>query len=158
MVCKTEFHCPPLFFIQSLFVCLLSWSRPFAMAENSLVDSGLKGMSCSTPVNPFKARNPFTSESASSVDSSMHVESPGRRFQSSGPFAWPLDPSVHGSSASHRFHSKNSPWMRMFSLSLLTTAVNIGYDHGERCFSSVLCLVNLLVCTIFEIFALLFSP
>ena len=107
MVCKTEFHCPPLFFIQSLFVCLLSWSRPFAMAENSLVDSGFKGMSCSTPVNPFKAGNPFTSESVSSVDSSMHVESPGRRFQSAGPFASPLDPSVHGSSASHRFHSKN---------------------------------------------------
>ena len=101
MVCVTEFHRPPLFFIQSLFVCLLSWSRPFAMAENSLVDSGFKGMSCSTPANPFKAGNPFTSESVSSVDSSMHVESPGRRFQSAGPFASPLDPSVHGSSASH---------------------------------------------------------
>ena len=82
MVCVTEFHRPPLFFIQSLFVCLLSWSRPFAMAENSLVDSGFKGMSCSTPANPFKAGNPFKSESVSSVDSPMHVESPGRRFQS----------------------------------------------------------------------------
>ena len=88
MVCVTEFHCPPLFFIQSLFVCLLSWSRPFAMAENSLVDSGFKGMSCSTPVNPFKAGNPFTSESVLSVDSSIHVESPGRRFQSAGPFQY----------------------------------------------------------------------
>ena len=80
MVCVTEFHRPPLFFIQSLFVCLLSWFRSFAMAENSLVDSGFKGVSCSTPANPFKAGNPFTSESFSSVDSSMHVESPGRRF------------------------------------------------------------------------------
>ena len=98
MVCVTEFHRPPLFFIRSLFVCLLSWSRPFAMAENSLVDSGFKGMSCSTPVNPFKAGNPFTSESVSSVDSSMHVEGSGQRFQSAGPFASPLDPSIHGSS------------------------------------------------------------
>ena len=94
MVCVTEFHRPPLFFIQSLFVCLLSWSRPFAMGENSLVDSGFKGTSCSTPANPFKAGNPFTSESVSSVDLSMHVESPGRRFQPAGPFASPLDPSV----------------------------------------------------------------
>jgi len=72
------------------------------------VDSGFKGMSCSTPVNPFKVGNPFTSESVSSaVDSSMHVEGPGWRFQSAGPFESPLDPSVHGSSASHRFHPKN---------------------------------------------------
>ena len=77
------------------------------MAENSLVDSGFKGMSCSTPANPFKAGNPFTSESVSSVDSSMHVESPGRRFLSASLFASPLDPSVHDSSASHRFRSKN---------------------------------------------------
>ena len=77
------------------------------MAENSLVDSGFKGMSCSTPANPFKAGNPFKSESVSSVDSPMHVESPGRRFQSAGPFASPLGPSVHDSSGSHRFRSKN---------------------------------------------------
>ncbi|CAH3027943.1 unnamed protein product [Porites evermanni] len=50
-------------------------------------------MSCSTPANPFKAENPFTSKSASSVDSSMHVESPGRRFLSASLFASPLDPS-----------------------------------------------------------------
>ena len=37
----------------------------------------------------------------------MHVEGPGRRFQSAGSFASPLDPSVHGSSASHQFHSKD---------------------------------------------------
>ena len=101
MICVTASHRPPLFFIQSLFVCLLSWSRPFAMAENSLVDSGFKRMSCSTSANPFKAGNPFKSESVSSVDSPMHVESPGRRFQSAGPFASPLGPSVHDSSGSH---------------------------------------------------------
>ena len=37
----------------------------------------------------------------------MHVEGPGRRFQSAGSFASPLDPSVHGSSASHQSHSKD---------------------------------------------------
>ena len=38
----------------------------------------------------------------------MDVEGPGLRFQSASPFASPpLDSSVHGSSASHRFHSKN---------------------------------------------------
>ena len=76
------------------------------MAENSLVDSGFKGMSCSMPVNSFKAGN-HLHQSVSSVDSSMHVKGPGWRFQSAGPFASPLDPSVHGSSASHQFHSKN---------------------------------------------------
>ena len=57
VVCVTEFHRPPLFFFQSLFVYWLSWFRPFAMAENLLVDSGFKGMSCSKPVNPFKVGN-----------------------------------------------------------------------------------------------------
>ena len=60
MVCVTAFHRPPLFFIQSLSVCLLSRFYPFAMAQNVLVDSGFKGMS-STPVNPPKAENPFKS-------------------------------------------------------------------------------------------------
>ena len=35
-----------------------------AMAVNSLVEAAeFKGMSCSTPVNPFKPGNPFTKES-----------------------------------------------------------------------------------------------
>ncbi|CAH3147049.1 unnamed protein product [Pocillopora meandrina] len=54
------------------------------MAENSIVDSGVKGMSCSTPVNPFKPTNPFTPASDSSVN---YFGSPSRRFHSPNPFA-----------------------------------------------------------------------
>ena len=61
------------------------------------MNSKLKGMSCSTPVNPFKRGNPFTPESDSSVDSSVNV--PIKK-----PVASPLDPSVNIGSASHRFH------------------------------------------------------
>ena len=102
MVCVTEFHRSPLFCIQSLFVCLLLWFQPFSMAENVLVDSG---MSCSTPVNPFKAGNPFTPESVSSVYLSKNVEGPGRRFQIVNGFSSPLNLSTN--SVGHRSDSTN---------------------------------------------------
>ena len=56
-------------------------------------------------------------------------------------------------------NSKNSPWMRKFSLSLLTNAVNSGYDQGERCLSPMF--FALLTCWYVQfskIFAFLFSP
>ena len=68
MVCVTKFRRLVWFRVEILTVCLLAWSRPFAMAENSIVDSGVKGMSCSMPVNPFKPTNPFTPASDSSVN------------------------------------------------------------------------------------------
>ena len=43
------------------------------MAENSLMDSGFKGMSFSTPVNPCKLGNPLTPESVSSVDAAVNI-------------------------------------------------------------------------------------
>ena len=61
------------------------------MAEKSIVhvDSGFKGMSCSTPVNLFKPRNPLTPAS----DSSLHwvpeeCFSQGRRELSAIPNQW----------------------------------------------------------------------
>ncbi|XP_078367182.1 uncharacterized protein LOC144651166 [Oculina patagonica] len=57
------------------------------MAENSIVDSGVKGMSCSTPVNPFKSGNPFTPTSDLSLDRSVNLESSSRRVHSANPFA-----------------------------------------------------------------------
>ena len=82
MVCVTEFRRLVWFRVEILIVCLLAWSRPFAMAENSIVDSGVKGMSCSTPVNPFKPTKPFTPASDSSVN---YFGSPSRRFHSANP-------------------------------------------------------------------------
>ena len=102
MVCVTEFHRSPLFCIQSLFACLLLWFQPFSMTENVLVDSG---MSCSTPINPFKAGNPFTPESVSSAYLSTNVEGPGRRFQIVDGFSSPLNLST--SSVGHRSDSTN---------------------------------------------------
>lgn len=61
MVRAFEFQCFSLFSVKSLLICLLSWFRLSAMAENSPVESGFKGMTCSTPVNPFKLGKPFTS-------------------------------------------------------------------------------------------------
>ena len=61
MVSAFEFQSFSLFSVKSLLICLPSWFRLSAMAENSPVESGLKGMTCSTPVNPFKQRKPFTS-------------------------------------------------------------------------------------------------
>ena len=60
-----------------------------AMAENSLVEAAeFKGMSCSTPVNPFKPGNPFTPESYSSLDpQENYLGSLSRRFHSTNPFA-----------------------------------------------------------------------
>ena len=84
MVCVTKFRRLVWFRVEILTVCLLAWSRPFAMAENSIVDSGVKGMSCSMPVNPFKPTNPFTPASDSSVN---YFGSPSRRFHSANPFA-----------------------------------------------------------------------
>ena len=70
------------------------------------MDSGFKGMSCLTSVNSLKLGNWFTVESVSSVDSSVNMESPSRRFQSANLFASRLDPSVNITSASrHLFHS-----------------------------------------------------
>ena len=69
------------------------------------MDSGFKGMSCLTSVNSLKPGNWFTVESVSSVDSSVNMESPSRRFQSANLFASWLDPSVNITSASHLFHS-----------------------------------------------------
>ena len=83
MVCVTKFRRLVWFRVEILTVCLLAWSRPFAMAENSIVDSGVKGMSCSMPVNPFKPTNPFTPASDSSVN---YFGSPSRRFHSENPF------------------------------------------------------------------------
>ena len=51
------------------------------MAESS-VDSGFKGMSSSTPANPFKPGNPFTPVTDSPLDLSQR-----RRFHSANPFA-----------------------------------------------------------------------
>ena len=61
MVSAFEFQCFSLFSVKSLLICLLSWFRLSAMAENSPVESGFKGMTCSTPVNPFKLGKLFTS-------------------------------------------------------------------------------------------------
>ena len=61
MVSTFEFQCFSLFSVKSLLICLPSWFRLSAMAENSPVESGFKGMTCSTPVNPFKQGKPFTS-------------------------------------------------------------------------------------------------
>ena len=69
------------------------------------MDSGFKGMSHLTTVNSLKPGNWFTVESVSSVDSSVNMESPSRRFQSANLFASRLDPSVNITSASHLFHS-----------------------------------------------------
>ena len=77
MVCVTKFRRLVWFRVEILTVCLLAWSRPFAMAENSIVDSGVKGMSCSTPVNPL------TPASDSSVN---YFGSPSPRFHSENPF------------------------------------------------------------------------
>ena len=60
---------------------------PICFGGNSLVDSGFKGMSCLMLVNPLTPGNRFTMESASSVDSSLSVESPSQRFQSANLFA-----------------------------------------------------------------------
>ena len=70
--------------VWKFWLCLLAWSRPFEMAENSIVDSGVKGMSCSTPVNPFKPTDLFTPASDSSMN---YFGSPSRRFHSGNPFA-----------------------------------------------------------------------
>ena len=76
MVCVTEFRRLVWFRVEILIVCLLAWSRPFAMAENSIVDSGVKGMSCLTPVNPL------TPASDSSVN---YFGSPSPQFHSENP-------------------------------------------------------------------------
>lgn len=87
MVCATEYHRFVWFCVEILLVCLLACRR-FAMAENSIVDSGFKEMSCSTPVNPFKPGNPFTPASDSSLDPSVnYFGSSSRRFPSANPFA-----------------------------------------------------------------------
>ena len=78
MVCVTELYCFALFCIQSLFLCLLPWFCPFAVVENSLVDSEFKEMSCLTPVNLLKPGNRFIRESVSSIDSSVNMESPSQ--------------------------------------------------------------------------------
>ena len=61
MVSAFEFQCFSLFSVKSLLICLLLWFRLSEMAENSPVESGFKGMTCWTPVNPFKLGKPFTS-------------------------------------------------------------------------------------------------
>ena len=72
MVLAPEYHQFVGFGLEILFVCLLAWFRRFAMAENSIVEAEFKGMSCSTPINPFKPGNPFTPESDSSLDPSKN--------------------------------------------------------------------------------------
>ena len=88
MVFATEYHRFVWFCVEILLVCLLAWFRRFAMAENSIVEAEFKGMSCSTPINPFKPGNPFTPESDSSLDPSKnYFGSSSRRSHSANPFA-----------------------------------------------------------------------
>ena len=88
MVCVTEYHRFVWFCVEILLVCLLAWFHRFAMADNSIVEAELKGMSCSTPVNPFKPGNPFTPESDSSLDpTENYFGNSSRRFHSENPFA-----------------------------------------------------------------------
>jgi len=101
MVSAFEFQCFSLFSVKSLLICLLSWFRLSAMAENSPVESGFKGMTCSTPVNPFKLGN-HLHQSDLSVDLSLKMGPPSHRFQCPNPFA-SLDPSVNIGTASHPF-------------------------------------------------------
>ena len=108
MVCATEFYRFVRFCLEILLVCLLVWFRPFAMAENSIVDSGVKGMSCSTPVNPFKSGNPFTPTSDLSLDRSVNLESSSRRFHSANPFASENQLNNSGTSSSNPFASSAS--------------------------------------------------
>ena len=69
-------------------MCLLTWFCRFAMADNSIVEAELKGMSCSMPVNPFEPGNPFTPESDSSLDpTENYFGNSSRRFHSANPFA-----------------------------------------------------------------------
>ena len=78
------------------------------MAESSIVDSGIKGMSCSTPVNPFKSGNPFTPTSDLSLDRSVNLESSSRRFHSSNPFASEKQLNNSGTYSSNPFVSSES--------------------------------------------------
>ena len=80
MLCVTEFQRFVWFCFEILLVC-------FAMEENSIMDSGFRRMSCSTPANPFKPWNSFTPATDSSLDSSVNVKSPRRRIHSTNPFA-----------------------------------------------------------------------
>ena len=104
MVCATEFHQFVRFCLESLLV----WFRPFAMAESSIVDSGIKGMSCSTPVNPFKSGNLFTPTSDLSLDRSLNLESLSRQFHSSNPFASEKQLNNSGTYSSNPFVSLES--------------------------------------------------
>ena len=72
MVFATEYHRFVWFCVEILLMYLLAWFPRFAVADNSIVEAEyeVKGMSCSTPVNPFKPGNPFTPESDSSLDPS----------------------------------------------------------------------------------------
>lgn len=88
MVLAPEFHRFVWLCVEILFVCLLAWFRRFAMAENSIVEAEFKGMSCSTPINPFKPGNPFTPESDSSLaPSKNYFGSSSRRSHSANPFS-----------------------------------------------------------------------
>jgi len=70
MAFATEYHRFVWFCVEIWqLVCLLAWFHQFAMAENSIVESEFKEMSCSTPVTPFKPGNPYTPESDSSCQS-----------------------------------------------------------------------------------------
>ena len=108
MVCASEVHRFVRFCLESVLVCLLVWFRPFAMAESSIVDSGIKGMSCSTPVNPFKPGNPFTPTSDLSLDRSVNLESSSRRFHSANPFASEKQLNNSGTYSSNPFSSSES--------------------------------------------------
>ena len=69
MVYASEYHRFVWFCVEILLVCLVVWFRGSSVAEKSIVheDSGFKGMSYSTPANPFKPENPFTPASDSPV-------------------------------------------------------------------------------------------
>ena len=76
---------PPIY---PFYWCLLAWFRRFAMADNSIMEAEFKGMSSSTPVNPFKPETPFTPESDSSLDlSENYFGSSSRRCHSTNTFA-----------------------------------------------------------------------
>ena len=110
MICATEFYRFAKFCLETtLLVCLLLWFVHLqTMAENSIVDSGVKGMSCSTPVNPFKSGNPFTPTSDLSLDRSVNLESSSRRFQLANPFAPENQLNNSGTYSSNPFASPES--------------------------------------------------
>ena len=103
MVSAFEFQRFSLFSVKSLLICLPSWFRLSAMAENSPVESGFKGMTCSTPVNPFKQRKPFTSVWFVCLPVTKNGPSKSQISMPKPVCFARIDPSVNIGSASHPF-------------------------------------------------------